>query len=233
MLDGMAERELYAPVKRFLQDQGYEVKGEIGACDLMAIRGDEPPIVVELKERLELALVLQAVDRLSVIETVYVAFRAESGRRGAWTTRRKQVLALFRRLGLGLLTVSSDGRVVPALDPGPYRPRPRLNRRRRLLKEFAERAGDPEVGGSASSKRLTAYRQDALRCAMALSDVEVASPAELRDAVGVARAGTILRDNHYGWFERVRRGQYRLTDVGVRELTEWSDRLGPGSAIRR
>ena len=59
----MSEVELYGPVKRFLEKQGYAVKGEIGACDVVAVRGDEAPVVVELKERLSLALILQAVDR--------------------------------------------------------------------------------------------------------------------------------------------------------------------------
>ena len=46
----MPEADLYGPIKRFLEAQGYEVKGEIGPCDVMAVRGDEGPVVVELKE---------------------------------------------------------------------------------------------------------------------------------------------------------------------------------------
>ena len=49
--------------------------------------------------------------------------------------------------GLGLLTVSSRGNVVAVLDPAPYRPRTNNRRKGRLLKEFAERVGDPEAGG--------------------------------------------------------------------------------------
>jgi len=71
----MPEVDLYEPIKRFLEAQGYAVKGEIGPCDIVAVRGDEGPVVVELKERLNLALLLQAVDRLSVSDTVYVAYR--------------------------------------------------------------------------------------------------------------------------------------------------------------
>ena len=71
----MSDAELYGPIKRFLEAQGYSVKGEIGPCDIVAVRGDEAPVVVELKEHLNLALILQAVDRLSLSDTVYVAFR--------------------------------------------------------------------------------------------------------------------------------------------------------------
>ena len=45
------ETALYLPVKRFLEKLGFTVKGEIGGCDLVALSGDDPPIVVigELK----------------------------------------------------------------------------------------------------------------------------------------------------------------------------------------
>ena len=43
------ESDLYAPVKAFLEAQGYEVKGEVTGCDVVATRGGEPPVIVELK----------------------------------------------------------------------------------------------------------------------------------------------------------------------------------------
>lgn len=218
----MPEADLYDPIKRFLEAQGYDVKGEIGACDIVAVRDGEAPVVVELKERLTLALVLQAVDRLAISDTVYVAFRAGGGRSGAWRTRRKQVVRLLRRLGVGLLTVSAGDDVVPVLDPRPYQPRSNRARRERLLKEFAERVGDPEPGGSVSRPRLTAYRQDALLCARALSDAGTLKVSVLRDRTGVSRAGPILRDNHYGWFRRVRTGHYALSPEGERDVRRWS-----------
>ena len=33
------EQDLYAPVKALLEAQGYEVKGEVGAADVVGIRG--------------------------------------------------------------------------------------------------------------------------------------------------------------------------------------------------
>jgi len=216
----MPESNLYAPIKRFLEAQGYEVKGEIGPCDVFAVRADEGPVVVELKGRLTLDLVLQAIDRLGFSDTVYVAFRVGKGHSGSWRTRRKEVLRLFRRLGVGLLTVSSGGRVDAVLDPAPYRPRTNSRRRAGLLKEFAERVGDPEAGGSASRPRLTAYRQDAIRCARELA-AGTLKVSVLRDRTGVSRAGPILRDNHYGWFERVKPGHYALTPRGERDLADW------------
>ena len=59
------ETSLYLPVKRFLETLGFDVKGEICGCDLVALRGDSPPVVVvgELKLSFKLDLVLQGVDR--------------------------------------------------------------------------------------------------------------------------------------------------------------------------
>ena len=221
----MAEVDLYEPIKRFLEAQGYEVKGEIGACDIVAVRGNEGPVVVELKEGLNLALLLQAVDRLQASDEVYVAFRIGKGQSATWRTKRKQVTSLLRRLGFGLLTVSSQGQVVPVLDPAPYQPRANAGRRDRLLKEFAERVGDPEAGGSPSRKRLTAYRQDALRCARELAAEDGLKLSVIRERADVERAGPILRDNHYGWFERVRTGHYDLSPKGRQDLAEWADAL--------
>ncbi|MDO7728549.1 MAG: hypothetical protein MUQ13_04580, partial [Loktanella sp.] len=67
------EADLYAPVKRFLETQGYKVKGEVGAVDVMALRDKEPPLLVELKLGFTLALFHQGIDRLSVSDLVYVA----------------------------------------------------------------------------------------------------------------------------------------------------------------
>ena len=45
-ITSMRETALYVPVKRFLEGLGFDVKGEICGCDLVALRADEPPLVV-------------------------------------------------------------------------------------------------------------------------------------------------------------------------------------------
>ena len=60
------ETSLYRPVKVFLEGPlGYIVKGEVGGCDLVALKGDELPVVVicELKLTFNLELILQGIDR--------------------------------------------------------------------------------------------------------------------------------------------------------------------------
>ncbi len=74
----MKESDLYIPLKKFLESQNYEVKGEVLDCDVVAIRGKETPVIVELKLHLNLEVVLQAVDRLSLTQKVYVGVPKKS-----------------------------------------------------------------------------------------------------------------------------------------------------------
>src|SRR5258707_5648489 len=71
------ETSLYAPVKRFLETLGFDVKGEVCGCDLVALRGEEPPFVVvgELKLAFNLELVLQGIDRSAACDEVWLAVR--------------------------------------------------------------------------------------------------------------------------------------------------------------
>ena len=52
----MRETDLYAPIKSFLETQGYEVKAEVAAADVVACRVGEDPLIVELKTSFSLAL---------------------------------------------------------------------------------------------------------------------------------------------------------------------------------
>ena len=216
------ETALYAPVKALLEGQGYDVKGEVRGCDLVAVRGAEPPVVVELKRAFGLGLVLQGIDRLALTDAVYLAV-------GTWPKRPRDAKKLCRRLGLGLMVVA-DARVEIVLDPLPYQPRKNARRTARLLGEHQRRVGDPTVGGGTRRPIMTAYRQQALRCAALLAAQGPMGPAALRDAAAVPKAAAILTRDVYGWFERVARGIYALTPAGHAALTQFSWPAPPAPA---
>lgn len=223
----MAQREtdLYLPVKTFLEGQGYVVKSEVGAADVVAVRGGEPPVIVELKLGFSLALVHQCVARLSVTDDVYMA--VDHGRGKRFLKSAKDMTRLCRRLGLGLLTVRvSDGLVQVHCDPGPYAPRKNTRKQRQLLKEFAGRVGDPNDGGQTRVGLVTAYRQDALKLAMYLFEVGASKGADVARETGVSRATTMMRDDHYGWFEKVEKGVYGLTPKGAEAVSQSGQVLG-------
>ncbi|WP_170331416.1 DUF2161 domain-containing phosphodiesterase [Ruegeria arenilitoris] len=214
------EQDLYPPVKALLERQGYAVKGEVGAADIVALREGEDPVIVELKLRFSLALFHQAIARLKMTDQVYIAVCKPTGK----TARRalRDNLALCRRLGLGLITVRQDGRVEVQCDPGPYAPRKSNIRKARLLREFDRLQGDPNSGGATRHGIVTAYRQDALKCAAHLADCGAAKGADVAKATGVAAATRLMRDNHYGWFDKVEKGVYALSETGAEGLKHWA-----------
>jgi hypothetical protein len=212
------ETSLYLPVKTFLEEAGYSVKGEIGGCDLVGLSEGDPTVVVvcELKLSFNLELILQAVDRASVADEVWIAARVSARGRGRESDKRYRDLC--RRLGFGMLGISDAGEV--SVIVGSVTPMPRTNpkRRSRLMREHQKRKGDPAVGGSTRTPLMTAYRQQALGCASAL----VAGPLKMRDIrAQVPEAGKILQGNVYGWFERLERGVYGLTPAGHEALARW------------
>lgn len=212
-MSSMAETELYAPVKAFLEARGYEVKGEVGPADVVALRGGEEPLIVELKTGFSLTLLQQGVARQAVSDCVYVAVPRWKGKSG-WRTFKGNV-GLCKRLGLGVLSVRvSDGHVQAHCDPVPFRPRKSKARRAALLREFDAREGDPNPGGMARETIVTAYRQGALRMAAYLAANGPAKGALVAKETGVLRATVMMRDNHYGWFEKVALGVYALTEEG-------------------
>ncbi len=227
-MGSMKETDLYAPVKAFLEGQGYEVKGEVAEADVVAIRGDDPPLIVELKTGFSLGLLHQGVARLAVTDAVYLCVPRRTGR--VAHRALKENVQLARRLGLGVLTVRTEDALVEVhCDPGPYAPRKSAPRKARLLREFARRSGDPAPGGSVRAGLVTAYRQDALRIAAFLRREGPSKGAAVAKGTGVARATRIMADDHYGWFERVATGIYRLTEKGAEGLCQYP---APDAAAR-
>jgi hypothetical protein len=220
----MAEVSLYAPVKKFLESLDFVVKGEIGNCDVVGLREGEPPVLVicELKMQFNLELLLQAVDRAGACDEVWLA--AAMSVRGKGREHDSRFRALCRRLGFGLLVVTPRGEVELLLSPAAPAPRRDPKMRSRLVNEHRRRRGDPAVGGSTRSPVMTAYRQDALACAAAMAE----GPKRPRDLKNhTPRAGSILLDNVYGWFDRAERGVYVLTDAGRAALLRWPQSLNP------
>lgn len=225
-----SEAALYGPLKRFLESRGYEVKGEIHDCDLVARRGDEAPVIVELKRRFSLTLLLQGIDRLALSERVYLAVPRPPRRFRGLSPEAPAIRRLCRRLGLGLIVIGRES-IAVLEEPVPYRPRPARDRLARLVSEFERRIGDPNVGGQPRAPLVTAYRQDALRIAGALAANGPMRLRELRALTGVADVAHILQRDVYGWFGRLSRGTYALSEDGRAALGQFADAVAALSAV--
>jgi hypothetical protein len=220
------ETDLYRPIKNHLERLGLEVKGEICGCDFVALSDASSEIVVigEMKRSFTLELVLQAVDRTSACDEIWLAVGASKRWRGRENDARVKKLCRF--LGFGLLTVNARGQVDVVAEPAPWKPRRDAKRRSRIVEEHRRRRGDPVLGGSTRTPQMTAYRQQALAVAGAIAG----APSRPRDLRRLAPdAAKILQGNVYGWFERIERGVYGLTSSGRVALTTWADHVSDGA----
>lgn len=215
----LKESDLYPPLKAWLESNGYEVHGEVLNCDLAARRGGEL-VLIELKRAVNLELLLQLTRRQEAEAAVYAAVPAPKAVNRRW----RELTRLIKRLEAGLILIFPDSptqRVEVAFHPMPSESRRRKTLTRAILAEMSGRGADLNHGGSTRRKIMTAYRELALGVAEALERLGPTSPKAI-SAEGLGpKAGSILRDNHYGWFERLGRGLYGLTVAGGEALEEY------------
>jgi hypothetical protein len=218
----MRESDLYEPIKRHFQNLGYVVKGEVGAADVMAVRGNEPAIIIELKLGFSLTLFHQATERLRISDHVYVAVVRPEGKFGYKRLKLNQNLC--RRLGLGLLTLRVRDQFVELhCMPEQYNPRKSAKKSKQIMKLFERLDGDPNSGGATRHGLVTGYRQDALKCATFLAISGASKGAVVAKETGIESATSLMRNNVYGWFDKVEQGVYALNSTGKKGLTDWAD----------
>ncbi|MBL4773850.1 MAG: hypothetical protein JKX98_09735 [Alcanivoracaceae bacterium] len=218
----MKESDLYLPLKLYLEEQGYEVKGEVKDCDVMAVREQEEPVIVEFKLSINLSVVLQAVDRLSLSSKVYIGLPKQYK---LLRNRKRKIIKLLKMLGLGLIIIDPSikrGCVDVVVDPKEYKPRQSKAKLQRHLGEFHKRVGDPNLGGSSTMKgRVTAYRQRSLAIGHYLKDNGATKASVVAEQIQEPKARDILYKNYYGWFVKESRGVYKITSLGIGEIIKW------------
>ena len=149
------ETELYPPIRDFLVSLGYTVRSEVRGCDITATREDEL-VVIEMKRRFSTDLLIQAVERQRLTDSVYVALPQSAiptGRSGR--ARWQGMQRLLKRLELGLLLVSSESSVLVLFHPIACERRRAGRARRALLREVEGRSGDYNVGGGTRQRICT------------------------------------------------------------------------------
>ena len=216
------ETQLFQPIYDYFEKLGYEVHGEVKDCDITVSKDDEL-IIIELKRRLNLDLLIQAVKRQRLAEDVYIAIQKPNY--SIFSRKWKDLCFLVRRLELGLITVSfkeETPEVDIILHPSPFdrekNRRATKKKAKNIISEIEGRHGNYNVGGSAGKKLMTAYKENVIQIACCLQKYGQLAPKELR-ALGTGKKTlSILNKNFYGWFERVERGIYKLSDKGKEEL---------------
>lgn len=225
----LKEVDLHEPCKKWLEGKKAVVRSEVKDIDMMGILSDEVTIAIEMKLSLNLEVINQAVQRQKLVDYVYIATVHNS--KTLTNKRTKLTMDTLRRLNLGWISVNfkaSPPKVQVLLEAKDFDMAMSKNRnsksKERLIREFNNRSGDFNKGGSTRKKLMTAYREEALKIAYALSLHDQASVKELK-AMGTHKDKTspILNSNFYKWFTKVERGIYALSDTGQLALKEHQD----------
>ncbi len=230
------EEDLYKPIYEYLRDQGYTVRSEVKHCDIAAVKEDEL-LVVEMKKSLNLDVILQAALRQKLADMVYIAVPKPG--RDLFSRRWSNLSYLLKRLQLGLMVVflKEDYSCVEVVfEPTAFdmvrSKKQNKKKKQELVKEFEARYGDFNTGGSTGKKLMTAYKEMAIHIACCLMKHGSLSPKALRKlGTDEKKTATILRDNHYGWFEHISRGMYDINEKGRQAvegytvLSEYYNRL--------
>jgi len=216
MLEKFNETDLYPPIQKFFTELGYRVNAEVKGCDV-AMTKDNELVIIELKKTFNMTLLYQLMDRQRLTTQVYAAIPRPKRAKGAEYTN---MLQIAKKLEIGLMTVALDSPVrhVEVLVFPPAAVLKALKkpaRRAGVLKEMAGRTIDSNLGGSTRRKLMTAYREKAVRIACVMERHGDLSGKELVALGCDAKARNIAADNHYGWFLRVSKGIYRLTQAGL------------------
>jgi hypothetical protein len=216
----MLETDLYQPVKSFFESQGYTVKAEINDIDILAIKEDIT-IAIELKVKISLKLIYQVIERQKLVDNVFLAIPKDSYKSHQNSIKHFQLL--LKRLNLGLILIDKK-KVEVVFEPNHYdlNKSKSLNKRKKekLLNTFNNLFSDPNKGGS-KGKRMTVYKQNAIKIASLLAEKPCLSPKEIINETGVLNTQSILQKNFYGWFQKSSYASYLLTEKGMAEYKKY------------
>lgn len=222
----MKETELFEPVKLLFKEAGYKVNGEVLGCDVTCFKEDDcgncEIAVVELKLRMSVELLAQANERQARADSVYVAIPRPKKftTKGKW----KNIFSLFKRLGIGLIFVDTDLSIASIIikAKGDNDKRKNYKRREALIKEASLRTEECNVGGTLRTEIVTYYKEQCIYIACCLKRNKELKTSELRELGASKNCANMCRINYYGWFEKVGRCIYELTDKGYEDLQNFS-----------
>ncbi len=212
------ESELYEPVKKLFTENGYEVKGEVKKCDVVAAKGAELAII-ELKLKFTLPLIYQALDRQRLADFVFVAIPRP---KSAAAKSYKNAVKILNNLNIGLILVAVDSPIATAemvLWPSTAGFKRNAKARAALVKEFNGRTGDNNKGGCSGIPINTVFREKCIKLACIMDKLGTVTPKHLINTYGFEKNISLtLSRNYYGWFEKVEKGVYRLSALGKEQI---------------
>lgn len=221
------EKDLFGPIKEYFENFGYNCDGEVMDID-MYLEKDSQTVAVELKQTLDFRAFQQAALRQKIVDNVFIGiFRPKDINSRSFKDKEY----LLKRLGIGLIVVSKRTKAVEiVLDPvitelSAFKSHNK-SKKKALSEEFQKRRVKSNTGGVRGVKLITGYREDALLVLDALCELRgEGTTAEVRKLSGIQNASAILYNNYYGWFIKIGRGKYTVSDQGYDALEEFENTL--------
>lgn len=216
--------DLYEPVRCYFKELGYIVQAEVNDCDVVAIKDDQL-IIIELKRSITIKLLMQATKRQRLTEQVYIAIPEPTYHKRS--RKWRDICYLLRRLELGLIIVSfteKQDSIEIIQEPKSFSRKKSMAQsnkaKQKIIAEVSGRNGDYNIGGSHQTKIHTAYKESAIFIACCLERYGQLSPKALQNLGTGKKTPSILQMNYYGWFKRIKRGIYELTERGLIEYNK-------------
>lgn len=219
----ISETDLSKPVQEYFEALGYTVHCEVKNCDITALK-EEELIIVELKLGFNIQLLYQATQRQCVADKVYIAIPRP--KKGKWSTNWDKMCHVLRRLELGLIIVhfNTDIPVLEVVfEPEPFEVRRRHKGRKDILKEATSRYINYNEGGSVQRKLMTAYKDSSIHIACCFEKYGPLTTKRLQQLGTCEKTYSILTKNFNGWFEKLGRGIYNISQKGKTDLAKFTE----------
>ena len=206
----MKEVDLYQPLKTFFESLGYTVKSEVNHMDMMCCKEDIC-LGVELKLDLSLKVMDQAISRLQLLDTIYIAILKPN--KESETLKEKK--RIIKALGIGLIYVDKNLEDVKVIfDPTkPIQVKKKFAVK--LKKEFDQRQLLSNEAGMHQRKVMTVYKEQLLVLLGALYN-HSGKFSEIKKRYQLINIQGKLYKNYYGWFTHTYHGMYQVSEKGLK-----------------
>jgi hypothetical protein len=206
----MKEVDLSPLLEAFFKNMSYVVKSEVMHMDMMCCKEDQC-FGVELKLDLSLKVINQALDRLKMIDTVYIATLKPKKESETFKEKKR----IIKALGIGLIYVDVSLESVH-IEFDPTKPiQVRKKEAIKLKKEFDQRRLSKNEAGMHQKKVMTVYKEQLLVLLGALYH-HSGKFSEIKKMYNINNIQGKLYKNYYGWFKHIYHGVYQVSDKGLK-----------------
>lgn len=213
------EKDLFIILKTHFQNQGFEVQAEVMDVDLIFYKPNFFGLV-ELKLGFNVTVIYQALERKKICDDVYIAVTKPKKYSVKEYHRMRNLCKL---LTIGLIVIDPITEICKVIIE-PSTSQIKKTKLKKFNQKFQGLVLKNPVGGVTNQKIFTLYFQECFKAALIVRFVDVITPKQLREFDDLKiTSQKILGDNYYGWFEKVSRGKYKLSKLGLDFLVRLDD----------